>query len=75
MKSSLVGAIFFFLPLGVVAILFELTARRRLEDGDASGAFEASLWARRFMIVTFLVGGAIYLLLFIAFLALGAFSS
>lgn len=75
LRSSLIGATLFFLPLGIVAILFVFTARRRLEKGDESGAVAASRWARRFMVATFVIGGAIYFLLVIAFLALGAFSS
>ena len=75
MTSSLVGAIFFFLPLGVVAVVFAFTARRRLDSDDESGAARASRWARRFMILTFVVGGLIYLLLIASLLALGAFSS
>ena len=75
LRSSLIGAIFFFLPLGVVAVSFAFSARNRLENGDEIGAARAARWARRFMVMTFVVGGAIYLLLVIAFLALGAFSS
>lgn len=75
LRSSLVGAIFFFLPLGIVAVSFAFRARRRLENGDEIGAVSAALWARRFMVLTFVVGGVIYLVLVTAFLALGAFSS
>lgn len=75
LRSSLIGAIFFFLPLGVVAVSFALSARNRLENGDEIGAAKAALWARRFMVMTFVLGGAIYLVLVTAFLALGAFSS
>lgn len=75
LRSSLIGAIFFFLPLGIVAVSFAFTARGRLESGNESGAAAAARWARRFMILTFVFGGAIYLVLVIAFLALGAFSS
>lgn len=75
LRSSLIGAILFFLPLGVVAVFYALTARGRLENGDEIGAARAALWARRFMVLTFVFGGAIYLVLVIAFLALGAFSS
>jgi hypothetical protein len=75
LRSSLIGAILFFLPLGIVAVSCALTSRGRLESGDKSGAARAALWARRFMVLTFVVGGAIYLVLVVAFLALGAFSS
>jgi len=75
LRSSLIGAILFFLPLGVVAVSFAFTARRRLQNGDEIGSAAAALWARRFMVLTFVCGGAIYLVLVIAFLALGAFSS
>lgn len=75
LRSSLIGAILFFLPLGVVAVLFSLRARSRLANGDENGAAAAALWARRFMVLTFIFGGAIYLVLITAFLVLGAFSS
>jgi hypothetical protein len=75
LRSSLIGAVFFFLPLGVVAVSFAFKARSRLENGDEIGAAKAALWARRFMVLTFVCGGATCLLLVIAFLALGAFSS
>lgn len=75
LRSSFIGAILFFLPLGLVAVAFAFTVRRRLQSGDESRAIAASRWARRFMVLTFLVGGMIYLGLAIAFLALGAFSS
>jgi hypothetical protein len=75
LRSSLIGAIFFFLPLGIVAVSFAFSARNRLENGDEIGAAKAALWARRFMVMTFILGGAIYLVLVMALLALGAFSS
>jgi len=56
-------------------VSFAFSTRNRLENGDEIGAARAARWARRFMVMTFVVGGAIYLLLVIAFLALGAFSS
>jgi len=75
LRSSLIGAIFFFLPLGLVAVSFAFSARSRLENGDVSGAAKAALWARRFMVMSFVFGGAVYLVLAMALLALGAFSS
>ena len=75
LRSSLIGAILFFLPLGIVAVSFAFSARSRLESGDESGYALAALWARRFMVMTFVFGGAIYLVLVMALLALGAFSS
>ena len=74
-SSSVVGAIFFFLPLGIVALFFSSTARRRFRNGDESGAVRASRWAKRFMILTYVVGVIIYLLIIVSLLALGAFSS
>ena len=65
----------FFLPLGIVAVSCALTSRGRLENGDEIGAAKAAQWARRFMVLTFVFGGAIYLVLVMALLALGAFSS
>jgi hypothetical protein len=56
-------------------VSFAFTARNRLANGDESGSAKAALWARRFMVMTFVFGGAIYLVLVMAFLALGAFSS
>ena len=70
----MVGAIFFFLPLGIVALIFSSTARRRFRNGDESGAVRASLWAKRFMILTYIAGVIIYLLIIVSLLALGAFS-
>jgi hypothetical protein len=75
LRSSLIAAILFFLPTGIVAVSCALTSRGRLASGNESGAVRAALWARRFMVLTFVVGGAIYLVLVMAFLALGAFSS
>ncbi|HBK38409.1 MAG: CD225/dispanin family protein [Candidatus Nanopelagicales bacterium] len=74
-RSSVVGAIFFFLPFGVVALTLSFTARRRFRNGDESGAVRASRWAKRFMILTYVVGVIIYLLIIVSLLALGAFSS
>lgn len=74
LPSSVIGAVFFFLPLGLVAVFFAFLARRRLENGDENGAARASRWARRFMTPTFAIGGIIYLLLTVSLLALGAFS-
>jgi hypothetical protein len=75
LRLSLIAAILFFLPTGIVAVSCALTSRGRLENGDESGAAKAALWARRFMVLTFVCGGAIYLVLVVALLALGAFSS
>lgn len=75
LRSSLIGAILFFLPLGLLAVSFAFRSRSRLEIGDDIGAKSAALWARRFMVLTFAVGGAIYFALATAFLALGAFST
>ena len=74
-SSSVVGAIFFFLPLGIAALFFSSTARRRFRNGDESGAVRASRWAKRFMILTYIAGVIIYLLIIVSLLALGAFSS
>ena len=71
----MVGAALFFLPLGVVAVVFALKSRHLIEHNDLERAATASRMARRFMILTYLTGGLIYLLLILAFLALGAFSS
>ena len=54
---------------------FAFSARNRLENGDESGSAASALWARRFMVMTFVFGGAIYFVLAMALLALGAFSS
>ena len=72
---AVVGAALFFLPSGVVAVVFAVKTRHLNEHNDLERATAASRMARRFMILTFFAGGLIYLSLILAFLALGAFSS
>ncbi len=72
---SAIATAFFFLPLGIVAIVFSVKCQSALNVGETSTAMRASTMSRRFSLAAFIVGGLIYFGLFVGFLLLGAFSS
>ena len=70
-----ISAALFFLPLGVLALIFSVQCQNALQAGEQSAATRAAIRSRRFSLAAFVVGGAIYVVLLAAFLLLGAFSS
>lgn len=72
---STVAAALFFLPLGIVALVFSSKCQSAVNAGQASAAMRASAISRRFSLAAFIIGGLIYLFLVAGFLLLGAFSS
>lgn len=72
---SAIATAFFFLPLGIVALIFSAKCQTALTAGETSAAMRASKVSRRWSLSAFIVGGLIYLGLLGGFLLLGAFSS
>jgi hypothetical protein len=72
---SAISAAFFFLPLGIVAVVFSFRCQTALESGNAAGAVTSSLRAKQFSTAAFVVGILIYIFLIVAILSLGAFTS
>lgn len=77
---AVISAAFFFLPFGLVALYFSWRTDRALQHGDTAenkdrSAIRYERLAKRWSLIAFLTGGAIYGFLIAAFLMLGAFSS
>jgi hypothetical protein len=72
---SAISAAFFFLPLGIVAVVFSFRCQSALESGNEPAAATASRRAKQFSLAAFIVGILTYLFLITAFLMLGAFTS
>ena len=64
-----------FLPFGLVAIWFGLRTMQAADRDDLAAAARSSRIARRWLIVTAVVGLALNLLLLVIFGLMGAFSS
>ena len=80
---SVVSAALFFLPLGIIALVYSLRCQRALDAARLGGldvgteleqAAKASRLAYRWSTAAIIVGVGIYLLLITAFLLLGAFT-
>ena len=72
---SIVAAALFFLPLGVIAVVFSWRTAVWKRRDDLSRARRNSRLAVVFIVVTIVVGVLVYAGLLGALLALGAFSS
>ena len=64
-----------FLPLGLIAVIYGLRTGRALAEDRLDDARRSSRTARRWVVVTIIVGLLVDLLLVGAMLLLGAFSS
>lgn len=64
-----------FLPLGLVAVAYGLRASRAVGAGDMAAAALAGRVARRWLVVTILVGLGTYAVIALALAMLGAFSA
>ena len=80
---SALSAALFFLPLGIIALVYSLRCQRALDAARSGGsdvgteleqAAKASRLAYRWSTAAIIVGVGIYLLLITAFLLLGAFT-
>lgn len=72
---SIAATGFCFFPLGVVAIWFGLRTLRAIDLDDPKKAERSSRLARRWLIITVIVGFIINLALLVIFGLMGAFSS
>jgi hypothetical protein len=72
---AVASAMLCFLPLGVIAVLYAVSANRALGAGDLELATRKARVAKRWVVVTIVVGVLLDLLLLGAFVLLGAFSS
>jgi hypothetical protein len=70
---STIAAALFFLPLGLVAVVFSWRCAVWNRRGDLARARRNSRWALAMVIVTVVVGIGVYVALIGALLALGAF--
>lgn len=76
---SAISAALFFLPLGIVAVVYSVRCHRALEgapgsDPNTEGALKDSRLAYRWSTAAIVVGIVIYAVLALAFLLLGAFT-
>jgi len=72
---AVIATMFFFLPVGLLAVYFSVKAQSAIRGGDSARAARAARISTRFSLVAFILGGLIYLFLAMAFLALGAFAA
>jgi Na+-driven multidrug efflux pump len=72
---SVASAMLCFLPLGLIAVLYAVAANKALGAGDIDRARRKAKVAKRWLVVTIVVGVLIDLFLLAAFVLLGAFSS
>ncbi len=71
---SLVATVLCFLPVGLVALYFGFRVHQANVDGRSEDAERSSIVARRWLVVTAIVGGLIYALVALVLAVLGAFS-
>ena len=69
---SAIAAALCFLPLGIVAVIYGIRADAALGRGDYAAATRSARVARRWFVVTVVVGIIVELALVVAFLGLGA---
>jgi hypothetical protein len=72
---GLVTTVLCFLPLGLVALYYGFRTNRAMLEGREEDARRASATTRRWLIATIVIGLLTWLLLALAVLLLGAFSS
>ena len=71
---GLLATILCFLPTGLVALYFGIRVNKALADGRRDDANRASIVARRWLVVTAVIGLLIYAVLGSTFALLGAFA-
>jgi hypothetical protein len=59
---SVLSALLFFVPTGIVAIVYSVLVKRRLAAGDWVGAARASRLARTWCLVSVAIGVMVFLL-------------
>ncbi len=62
--QSVIAAIFFCPPLGILAILFARESKANLTSGNIKEAIKASGFAKMFCTISFLFGIVLYFLFF-----------
>ncbi|XP_029658084.1 proline-rich transmembrane protein 1-like isoform X2 [Octopus sinensis] len=61
LTAAILVTIFCFFPTGIPAIIYASKANTRIRNGDIAGANEAKATARRFIIVSILVGSLCFI--------------
>jgi hypothetical protein len=72
---AVASAMLCFLPLGLIAVLYALSANKALAAGDLDRAARKARVAKRWLVLTIVVGLVVDLFLLAGFVLLGAFSS
>jgi VIT1/CCC1 family predicted Fe2+/Mn2+ transporter len=72
---AVASAVLCFLPLGIIAVLYAVSSNKALAAGDVDRAVRKATVAKRWLIVTIVVGLVVDLFLLAGFVLLGAFSS
>ncbi len=72
---AVASAMLCFLPLGLIAVLYALSSNKALAAGDVDRAVRKARVAKRWLVLTIVVGVIVDLILLGAFVMLGAFSS
>jgi hypothetical protein len=72
---AVASAMLCFLPTGIVAVVYGLQTQKALARGRPDVAERTSRVGRRWLIVTIVMGVALYLFLAAVFALLGAFST
>ena len=75
MTRAVIATIFFFLPVGLFAVYFSVKSQSAIRGGDSVHATRAARISARFSLAAFILGALVYLVLALAFLALGAFAA
>ena len=72
---AVASAMLCFLPLGIIAVLYAVSANRAVGVGDLERAQRKAKVAKRWVVVTIVIGVLLDLALLAGFVLLGAFSS
>ena len=72
---AVASAMLCFLPLGLIAVLYAVSANKAVGAGDLDRARRKAKVAKRWLVITIVVGLVLDLFLLAGFVLLGAFSS